>query len=67
MSGVEVCRQATRSHPDVKVIMLTTFVDPDLVDECIDAGGGAGTSPATSRMSLKENVRQPAGARQACA
>src|SRR6202521_6486130 len=38
ISGVEVCRQATRSHPDVKVIMLTTFVVSDLVDESINAG-----------------------------
>ena len=57
MSGVEVCRQATRSHPNVKVIMLTTFVDPDLVDECIDAGGRGYLIKDVRGMSLKENVR----------
>lgn len=57
MSGVEVCRQATRSHPDVKVIMLTTFVDPDLVDECIDAGARGYLVKDVRGMSLKENVR----------
>jgi DNA-binding NarL/FixJ family response regulator len=57
MSGVEVCRQVTRSHPDVKVIMLTTFVDPDLVDECIDAGARGYLVKDVRGMSLKENVR----------
>ncbi len=57
MSGVEVCRQATRSHPDVRVIMLTTFVDPDLVDECIDAGARGYLIKDVRGMSLKENVR----------
>jgi DNA-binding NarL/FixJ family response regulator len=57
MSGVEVCRQATLSHPDVKVIMLTTFVDPDLVDECIDAGARGYLVKDVRGMSLKENVR----------
>jgi len=57
MSGVEVCRQATLSHPDVNVIMLTTFVDPDLVDECIDAGARGYLVKDVRGMSLKENVR----------
>jgi two-component system, NarL family, response regulator DevR len=57
MSGVDVCRQVTRSHPDVKVIMLTTFVDPDLVDECIDAGARGYLVKDVRGMSLKENVR----------
>jgi two-component system, NarL family, response regulator DevR len=57
MSGVDVCRQVTRSHPEVKVIMLTTFVDPDLVDECIDAGARGYLVKDVRGMSLKENVR----------
>jgi DNA-binding NarL/FixJ family response regulator len=57
MSGVEVCREATRSHPEAKVIMLTTFVDPDLVDECVDAGASGYLVKDVREMSLKENVR----------
>jgi len=57
MSGVEVCRLAGRSHPEVKVIMLTTFVDPDLVDECIDAGARGYLIKDVRGLSLKENVR----------
>jgi len=57
MSGVEVCRQTTRSHPNVKVIMLTTFVDPDLVDECIDAGARGYLIKDVRGLSIKENVR----------
>jgi two-component system, NarL family, response regulator DevR len=57
MSGVEVCRLASSSHPDVKVIMLTTFVDPELVDECIDAGARGYLIKDVRGMSLKENVR----------
>ncbi|HEY8812746.1 MAG TPA: response regulator transcription factor [Candidatus Dormibacteraeota bacterium] len=57
MSGVEVCRQAVRSDPNLKVIMLTTFVDPDLVDECIEAGARGYLVKDVRGMSLKENVR----------
>jgi two-component system, NarL family, response regulator DevR len=57
MSGVEVCRQAARSHPEVKVIMLTTFVDPDLVDECIEAGARGYLVKDVRGLSLKEDVR----------
>jgi two-component system response regulator DevR len=57
MSGVEVCRQAVRSHPEVKVIMLTTFVDPDLVDECIEAGARGYLIKDVRGLSLKEDVR----------
>jgi DNA-binding NarL/FixJ family response regulator len=57
MSGVEVCRQAARSHPNVKVIMLTTYVDPDLVDECIEAGARGYLIKDVRGLSLKENVR----------
>jgi DNA-binding NarL/FixJ family response regulator len=57
MSGVEVCRQAVLAHPDVKVIMLTTFVDPDLVDDCIDAGARGYIVKDVRGMSLKDNVR----------
>jgi len=37
-SGVEVCRRLGVSHPDVAVVILTTYTDPDLVEECT-AGG----------------------------
>ena len=57
MSGVEVCRQAVRSDPNLKVIILTTFVDPDLVDECIEAGARGYLVKDVRGMSLKENVR----------
>jgi DNA-binding NarL/FixJ family response regulator len=57
MSGVDVCRQAARTHPNVKVIMLTTFVDPDLVDDCIDAGARGYLVKDVRGMSLKDNVR----------
>jgi len=46
VSGVEVCRRLTQSHPEVAVVILTTYTDPDLVQECIQAGA-RGTS---SRM-----------------
>ncbi|TMD91966.1 MAG: response regulator transcription factor, partial [Chloroflexi bacterium] len=38
VSGPEVCRRLRGSHPDVRVIMVSTFSDDDLVDECIRAG-----------------------------
>jgi len=38
VSGVEVCRRLTRTHPRVAVVILTTYTDSELVQECLQAG-----------------------------
>jgi DNA-binding NarL/FixJ family response regulator len=38
MSGVETVRRLVRSHPGVRVVMLSAFDDPDLVIAAVQAG-----------------------------
>lgn len=37
-TGVEACREITQRWPHVKVIMLTSFADDDLISDAISAG-----------------------------
>jgi two-component system response regulator DevR len=57
ISGVEVCRRLTQSHPEVAVVILTTYTDPDLVQECIQAGARGYVVKDVERFSLKESIR----------
>jgi two-component system, NarL family, response regulator DevR len=57
VSGVEVCRQLSVSHPEVSVVILTTYTDPDLVQECIQAGARGYVVKDVERFSLKESIR----------
>jgi DNA-binding NarL/FixJ family response regulator len=38
MSGVEATRRLLRARPDTAVVVLTSFADPDLVVDALDAG-----------------------------
>ncbi len=38
MSGIEACREIKQAAPDVKVIMLTSYGDDDVIMESISAG-----------------------------
>jgi DNA-binding NarL/FixJ family response regulator len=57
ISGVEVCRRLAVSHPAVSVLMLTTYTDPDLVQESIQAGARGYVVKDVERFSLKESIR----------
>src|ERR1700694_1408204 len=57
VSGVDVCRRLTQSHPEVAVVILTTYTDPDLVQECIQAGARGYVVKDVERFSLKESIR----------
>jgi len=57
ISGVEVCRRLSLSHPAVAVVILTTYTDPDLVQECIQAGARGYVVKDVERFSLKESIR----------
>jgi two-component system response regulator DevR len=57
LSGVEVCRRLRHSHPDVSVVILTTYTDPDLVQECLEAGARGYVVKDVERFSLKESIR----------
>jgi two-component system response regulator DevR len=57
ISGVEVCRRLGVSHPGVSVVILTTYTDPDLVQECIEAGARGYVVKDVEQFSLKESIR----------
>jgi two-component system response regulator DevR len=57
ISGVEVCRRLTRKHPDVAVVILTTYTDVELVQECLQAGARGYVVKDVERFSLKESIR----------
>lgn len=37
-SGIDACREIVNNHPDIKVIMLTSFAEDDLLFSAISAG-----------------------------
>jgi len=57
ISGVEVCRRLTRKHPEVAVVILTTYTDVELVEECLQAGARGYVVKDVERFSLKESIR----------
>jgi two-component system response regulator DevR len=57
ISGVEVCRRLSVLHPSAAVVILTTYTDPDLVQECIQAGARGYVVKDVERFSLKESIR----------
>jgi DNA-binding NarL/FixJ family response regulator len=57
ISGVEVCRRLTRTHPGAAVIILTTYTDIELVEECLQAGARGYVVKDVEKFSLKESIR----------
>jgi DNA-binding NarL/FixJ family response regulator len=57
VSGVEVCRRLTRAHPGVSVVILTTYTDVELVEECLLAGARGYVVKDVERFSLRESIR----------
>jgi DNA-binding NarL/FixJ family response regulator len=57
LSGPEVCRTLKESHPDVPVIILTTYTDDELVQDSIRAGARGYVVKDVERFSLKESIR----------
>lgn len=57
VSGVEVCRGLARSHAGVSVVILTTYTDGGLVQECLQAGARGYVVKDVERFGLKESIR----------
>ena len=45
------------SHPDVAVLMISTYSDQQLVEECIKAGAKGYVVKDIERFTLKESIR----------
>ena len=57
ISGGEACRRLVVSHPDVAVLIVSTYSDDQLVEECIKAGAKGYIIQDIERFSLKESIR----------
>ena len=57
MDGIELVRQCSRAHPDLPVLVLTTFDDPDVVQGAVAAGAAGFLLKDTSIEALAEAVR----------
>ena len=57
LSGAEACRRLSVSHPDVGVLMISTYSDQQLVEECIKAGAKGYVVKDIERFTLKESIR----------
>jgi two-component system, NarL family, response regulator DevR len=56
-SGPAACRRLTSEHADVKVLMVSTFSDEDLVDEYLLAGARGYVMKDIERFTLKQSIR----------
>ena len=41
LNGLEVCRQITQTHPEMKVIVFTAMNDPDVRQRSLEVGASA--------------------------
>ena len=57
VSGVEACRQLVAAYPDIAVLMVSSYSDDRLVEECIRAGAKGYVVKDIERLSLKESIR----------
>lgn len=51
-SGIEACQQITRLWPEIRVIMLTSFMDDDLIFRAIQAGASGYVLKQVGNQSL---------------
>ncbi|MBN1317803.1 MAG: response regulator transcription factor [Anaerolineales bacterium] len=56
ISGTEVCRRIVESYPEVAVLILTAFIDRQLVDDCLRAGARGYLLKDAKNLHLKEHV-----------
>ena len=60
IDGIDVCREISANHPDVRVIILTAFLDSDTINRCIQAGAKGYVIKDVERTDLKRSIRDVA-------
>ncbi len=60
IDGIEVCREITARFPDVRVIVLTAFLDSDTINRCLQAGARGYVIKDVERTDLKRSIRDVA-------
>jgi DNA-binding NarL/FixJ family response regulator len=57
VSGPEACRLLRSAHPEVRVLIVTTFTDDELVDDCINAGARGYVVKDIEQFAISESIR----------
>jgi DNA-binding NarL/FixJ family response regulator len=57
VGGAEACMQLVAANPDIAVLIVSTYSDDRLVEECIRAGAKGYVVKDIERLSLKESIR----------
>ena len=57
MSGIEATQAIRADHPQIQVLVLTSFIEDSLVQEAIQAGAMGYLSKGASRVELAEAIR----------
>lgn len=57
VSGPEACRLLAASHPETAVLIVSTYSDDELINQCIQAGAKGYLIKDIERFSLKESIR----------
>jgi DNA-binding NarL/FixJ family response regulator len=57
MSGVEVCERVTADHPETSVIMLSTYLNDEVIQRSIQAGAKAYVYKDVEGRDLKRMIR----------
>jgi DNA-binding NarL/FixJ family response regulator len=53
MNGIEATEEIKRSHPEIKVIVLTSTIEGNLLQEALEAGADRIINKTTSNVQLK--------------
>jgi NarL family two-component system response regulator LiaR len=61
IDGIEATRRVKRLLPELKVIVLSVFGDPPLVEEAMEAGATCLIAKGTSGINLAERVMDACG------
>jgi DNA-binding NarL/FixJ family response regulator len=54
LAGDELCRRILDRHPDLKVVVLTTFLNEEVVRSCYEAGAAAFVTKAAGLGELRQ-------------
>lgn len=57
LSGAEACQALVEASPQTPILMVSTYSDDALVDECIQAGAKGYLVKDIERFSLREGIR----------
>jgi DNA-binding NarL/FixJ family response regulator len=55
--GLEACRQITQMNPEMKVIVFTAVVDPDVMQRSLEAGASAYVSKLARADELRSTIQ----------